>query len=133
MIYRLVAYSFILLGILGTIYMGVEGIFGDRYNTPTLSVQSLSRQLFESSDIILIDVRTESEISESPAPWPTSFQIPLVSLDDRCTELTDYRSQKMVLLCPTGNRSRQGARILRQAGFDAWYLENGMSEGRNLE
>jgi rhodanese-related sulfurtransferase len=32
----------------------------------------------------------------------------------------------MMILCPTGNRSRQGARILRLAGFDAWYLSKGM-------
>ncbi len=126
MIYRLVAYSLILLGIGGTIYMGVEGIYGDRYEISAMSIESLSRQLNDSTEIILIDVRTASEIEANPAPWSTSFQIPLVNLEDRCMELADYRDQKLMALCPTGNRSRQAARLLRQAGFDAWYLENGM-------
>jgi len=126
MIHRLIAYSLILLGIGGTIYMGVEGIYGDHYDIPMMGYESFSRQYSDSSNYILIDVRTESEIKAKPAPWPNTIQIPLLSLEDRWMELNKYKGQPMMVLCPTGNRSRQGARILRLAGFDGWYLEQGM-------
>ncbi len=126
MIYRLVAYSLILLGISGTIYMGVEGIYGDSYDIPSISFESFSRQLNDSSAYILIDVRTKAEIDTAPVPWENTIHIPLLTLEERCIELTEFKDQPLMLLCPTGNRSRQGARILRLAGFDAYYLEHGL-------
>ena len=126
MIYRLIAYSLIILGAGGTIYRGVEGIYGDDYAIPSQSYESFSRQYSDTSNYILIDVRTETEIDTQPAPWPNTVQIPLLLLEDRCLELNKYKDQPMMVLCPTGNRSRQGARILRLAGFDASYLEKGM-------
>ena len=132
MIHRLIAYSLILLGTGGTVYMGVEGIYGDRYDIPSMSYESFGRQFSDSSRYILIDVRTESEINEKPAPWEKTIKIPLLSLEDRCMELTEYKNQPLMLICPTGNRSRQGARVLRLAGFDAWYLEQGMFKGERV-
>ena len=106
--------------------MGVEGIYGDHYDIPNVSYGSFSRQFSDSNRYILIDVRTESEIADRPAPWSNTIQIPLVLLEDRCMELNKYKDQPMLVLCPTGNRSRQGARILKLAGYDASYLEKGM-------
>lgn len=126
MIHRIIAYSLILFGIGGTVYIGVEGIYGDRYDIPSLKIESFSRQLLDSTKYILIDVRTESEIKIRPAPWENTIHMPLLTLEDRCMELNEFKEQPMMLLCPTGNRSRQGARLLQQAGFDAWYLKEGM-------
>ncbi|NQV43230.1 MAG: rhodanese-like domain-containing protein [Candidatus Marinimicrobia bacterium] len=133
MIYRLIAYSLILLGTGGTIYMGVEGIYGDHYDIPTMSLASFSRQYSDSSQYILIDVRTESEIAARPAPWMNTIQIPLLALEARCMELNKYKDQSMLVLCPTGNRSRQGARVLKLAGFDASYMENGMFSEERIQ
>ena len=126
MIHRLIAYSLIVLGIGGTIYMGVEGIYGDQYDVPSMSLESFSRQYGDSSDFILIDVRTAAEIKATPSRWPNAINMPLLNLEERYMELTVYEDKILVLLCPTGNRSRQGARLLRLAGFDAIYLKNGM-------
>ncbi len=106
--------------------MGVEGIYGDHYDIPSMSNESFSRQFSDSSNYILIDIRTEAEIKTRAAPWPNTIQIPLLLLEDRCMELNKYKDQPMMVLCLTGNRSRQGARVLRLAGFDASYLEGGM-------
>jgi len=106
--------------------MGVEGIYGDKYDVPSMSSESFSRQFADSNNYILIDVRTASEIKATAAPWPDVINIPLLNLEERCMELTVYEDKVIVLLCPTGNRSRQGARLLRLAGFDAIYLKNGM-------
>ena len=133
MIYRLIAYSLILLGTGGTIYIGVEGIYGDHYDIPALSYESFSRQYTDSSNYILIDVRTESEVVSQPAPWSNTIRMPLLSLEDRSMELNQYKDQPMMVLCPTGNRSRQGARILRLAGFDASYMEKGMFNNERIQ
>ena len=133
MIYRLIAYSLILLGTGGTIYIGVEGIYGDHYDIPALSYESFSRQYSDSSNYILIDVRTESEVVSQPAPWSNTIRMPLLSLEDRSMELNQYKDQPMMVLCPTGNRSRQGARILRLAGFDASYMEKGMFNNERIQ
>ncbi len=66
MIYRLVAYSLILLGIGGTVYIGVAGIHGDDYDIPSMSYESFGRQLRDSSSYILVDVRTNTEIMKHP-------------------------------------------------------------------
>jgi rhodanese-related sulfurtransferase len=123
----------ILLGTGGTIYIGVEGIYGDHYDIPALSYESFSRQYSDSSNYILIDVRTESEVVSQPAPWSNTIRIPLLSLEDRSMELNQYKDQPMMVLCPTGNRSRQGARILRLAGFDASYMEKGMFNNERIQ
>ncbi|MCF7823586.1 MAG: rhodanese-like domain-containing protein [Candidatus Marinimicrobia bacterium] len=132
MIHRLIAYSMILLGIGSTIYMGIEGIYGDRYEVPALSFDSFEKQMEASVSYIIIDVRTEKEIESNPAPWETTMNIPLLSLEERCVELNQYKGQPIMVVCPTGNRSRQGARILRLAGFEAYYLEYGIEKGTNL-
>ena len=133
MIHRLLAYTLILLGIGGTIYMGVEGIYGDQFDVPSMSLESFSRQIDDSSMFIIVDVRTEPEILTTPAPWKNTLHIPLLSLEERCVELTEFKDQPIMLLCPTGNRSRQGARLLQLAGFDAYYLQQGMFKGRSSE
>lgn len=128
MIYRLVAYSLILLGIAGTIYMGFEGIYGDQYKTPSLSLSALNRQMEDSLDIVLIDVRTPREVLSQPAPWSGLLNIPLLDLETRAPELASYGDSRIIVLCPTGRRSQEGARILRAAGYNAAFVREGMFE-----
>lgn len=128
MIHRLIAYSLILLGIGGTVYMGIEGIYGDRYDIPSMSLKSFSEQMDDSSKFVIVDVRTEKEIEQDPAPWENTIHIPLLALEDRIVELNQYKDRPIMVICPTGNRSRQGARVLRLAGFNAYYLRHGFQD-----
>lgn len=113
--------------------MGVEGIYGDKYDVPSMSLESFSRQIDDSLEFIIVDVRTEAEIMANPALWSNTINIPLLTLEERCMELTEFKDQPIMLLCPTGNRSRQGARLLQLAGFNAYYLEQGMFREGNSE
>jgi len=128
MIHRIIAYSLILLGIGGTVYMGIEGIYGDDYEVPGMTFSDFERAYSDSSVFVLIDVRSDAEIAAKPAPWEGAIHMPLLTLESRSHELNRYKREPMLVLCPTGNRSRQGARILRLAGYDAVYLERGMFE-----
>lgn len=60
-----------------------------------------------------LDVRTQEEWNETHIPNTTL--IPLDELENRLGELP--RGQEIVVVCRSGNRSQQGARILAEAGF----------------
>lgn len=70
----------------------------------------------------LLDVRTQEEWNETHIPDTTL--IPLDELESRLSELP--RGQEIVVVCRSGNRSKQGAAILAKAGFTA---VSGMSGG----
>ena len=106
--------------------MGFEGIYGDQYKTPSCTLSSLSRQMADSIEVTFIDVRTLKEIELRPAPWEGAMHIALLELESRTHELTSLHDKPIVVICPTGRRSSEGARILCLAGYDASYVEDGM-------
>lgn len=126
MIHRLIAYSMILLGVGGTIYLAVEGIYKDEYTTPSISRAELAQQLADSSEMVIIDVRNEDEISGDDSLWADMIQIPLFLLEKHSVDLAPHKDKTLILVCPNGNRSKQGASILRLAGYDAYYLAQGI-------
>lgn len=66
------------------------------------------------SGAVLVDVRTAAEYNEVHIPG--SLLIPLDELPDRFAEIPDDKD--VVVVCRSGNRSREGTAILRDAGFD---------------
>ena len=126
MIQRLLAYSFISLGFMGTLYLGFGNIVVDERSVPALMWQDTEILLEDSSAWMIIDVRTEAEQTAQPLPWKRSIHIPLHLMEERSAELADLDSMKFLVVCPTGNRSRQAARVLRMAGFESNYLEGGL-------
>jgi len=127
MIYRLVAYSLVLLGLSGTIYIAIEGIYRDEYDIPSMAHGELVQMLADSTGLTIIDVRDGDEISDQDSLWEDVLHIPLFLLEKRSVELIPLKDHPLVLICPNGKRSMEGARILRLAGFDAYYLENGLN------
>ena len=63
---------------------------------------------------LLLDVRTQQEWDEGRIPG--SVLIPLDELPDRLGELP--RDENIVVVCRSGNRSKEGTAILRDAGFE---------------
>lgn len=66
----------------------------------------------------LLDVREADEYSGPLGHLPGTTLVPLGELSDRVTELDPHRSQSIVTICRTGNRSLVAAAILRDAGFE---------------
>ena len=62
---------------------------------------------------LLVDVRTPAEYAEQHIP--DSLLIPLDELPDRLAELP--KDKDIVVVCRSGNRSKEGTAILRDAGF----------------
>jgi phage shock protein E len=70
---------------------------------------------------LLLDVRTQAEFDEQRIP--RSQLIPLDELPDRLGELP--RDKDIVVVCRSGNRSKEGTAVLREAGFDRVTCMNG--------
>jgi rhodanese-related sulfurtransferase len=72
----------------------------------------------------VLDVRTAEEWDAFHAPG--TAWIPLEELPTRLGELPADR--RILVVCRTGNRSREGRDILFEAGFDAVSMAGGLTE-----
>ena len=62
----------------------------------------------------VVDVRTPAEFKDGS--YPGAINIPISVLPVRMNEL-EPKDKPIVLVCASGARSGQGARLLKQAGF----------------
>ena len=79
-----------------------------------LTVQDLRKWIASKKDIIIVDVRRESEWSEGHIEG--SRHIYLGKLEKEAHSLPHH--SPIVVICKTGNRSSFGASVLLRAGFD---------------
>lgn len=83
--------------------------------------------MYQDGSAYFVDVRELSEWNEFHAPNATL--IPLGELASRLNEIP--RDKPIVVVCRSGNRSRQGRDILLQAGFtNVVSMAGGMNEWR---
>jgi adenylyltransferase/sulfurtransferase len=90
---------------------------------PSVSVQDLKQKMDARELLTLVDVREpwEYEIAQIAG----ARLIPLGELEERLTDLP--HEGIIVVQCHSGVRSEQGARLLKQAGFENVYnLEGGI-------
>jgi len=80
-------------------------------------------QMYQSG-VFMLDVRSQSEWDEYHAPNTTL--IPLDQLSTRLNELP--KDREILVICRTGNRSREARDILLAAGFNATSVAGGLSE-----
>jgi rhodanese-related sulfurtransferase len=74
-------------------------------------------------DIVLVDVRSSDEWVAGHAEG--SINIPLEELAERLTELPT--TSRIVCICRSGRRSREGTKRLRRANLNAANLTGGMA------
>lgn len=104
-----------------------------------LSAEELSSMLEDNpEDIILLDVREKRELTDQLGHLKGIIHIPIGSLRERINELEQCRTKTIVVICRTGARSKTGAHILINSGFDnVFVLTGGMvswrSEGLPIE
>lgn len=80
---------------------------------------------------LVLDVREASEWNDDLGHIEGALRIPLDSLPARADELGAWRDKPIVVVCRSGRRSAQGARILLDAGYhQVWNLEGGMAAWR---
>ena len=88
-----------------------------------ISNMQLNQLLFNREKVQLIDVREIDEFRDGHLEG--SQLIPLGTLPYRTYELDPYKP--VVLICRSGNRSKEACKILTDRGFHAVYLKGGLS------
>ena len=74
-------------------------------------------------DVVVLDVRGESEIMSAGKLVPCAVNIPLNNLRGRLDELP--RDKKIIVSCASGQRAYYACRILMQNGFEEVYNLSG--------
>ena len=87
-------------------------------------------------NIVLLDVRTAEEFNGT-APdkfgrLADAINIPVQELQNRMTELKDYKNKEIVVYCSHSHRSPMATYVLMQNGFTkVTNMQSGMSEWNN--
>ncbi|MHB1051296.1 MAG: rhodanese-like domain-containing protein [Bacteroidota bacterium] len=98
-------------------------MIAQQMQSATISSQEVYKVLNDTS-IVLLDVRTMPEhlnerIKETPL-------IPVQELEQRLSELDQYKGKKIIVYCRTDNRSGYATSLLRKNGFDAYNMTGGI-------
>jgi rhodanese-related sulfurtransferase len=92
---------------------------------PPSAVDVKQGAALQSRGALLLDVREPDEYAQGHAPGSTL--IPLGQLEQRLNEITGYKNKPVAVICRSGRRSAQAAKLLDQAGFSAVSnVEGGM-------
>lgn len=85
-----------------------------------------TKQMIDTDNLIVIDVRTESEYEN--AHLSGALLVPLQEIKDNLHNLGDIsKNQKILVMCKSGYRSAIASKILAQRGYKKVYnLENGI-------
>ena len=104
---------------------------GERHS---MTVSELRDKLNDKdSNFVLLDVRTDEELTGPLGHIDGIIHIPLQELKQRITELSKYNDKEIAVICRSGNRSNTATGFLRMNGFDAVNVEGGMTEYRRTE
>ena len=101
---------------------------GATYVTP----ENMAKDLEKGTDMVVIDVRTESEFVGSLGHIKGAINLPLGELGSRLETLKDqlepYKDEPVYAICRTDNRSAIAAGTLKKAGFkDVRVVTGGMN------
>ena len=90
----------------------MAGYVAENIRTGLVSIAEVNET--EEKDVILLDVREEAEVMAYSIP--NAINIPLGKLRDNLSKLD--KSKKIIIFCAVGVRAYNGARILKQNGFE---------------
>jgi len=98
----------------------------------TMTVTELKEKA-KNNNLVILDVRTEEELTGPLGHIEGIVHIPLHELKNRINELDKFSDKEIAVVCRSGNRSNTATNILRMNGFDAKNVEGGMIEYRRLQ
>ncbi|MBM2840696.1 MAG: rhodanese-related sulfurtransferase [Bacteroidetes bacterium] len=78
------------------------------------------------STVLLLDVRTPEEYNNELGHVANAILIPVQELEQRVSELEQYKGKTIIAICRSGNRSGKAADLLARKGFTALNMEGGM-------
>lgn len=117
-----------LIMILAVVVIGI--ILAQSESAPAISNKEFKQKLKNDKEIIVLDVRTEAELTGPLGHIEGIIHIPVQELEQRADELEKYKENEIMVICRTGNRSGRAVSILVKQGFNAVNVEGGMVEYR---
>ena len=97
------------------------------YATAPVVTLEAARTALEQSTTTVIDIREPSEQTGGVAKGV--LLIPMGQLEKRLGDLTQSKTQPLILICATQNRSAKLAEKLQTAGYtNVSYVQGGMSQ-----
>ncbi len=98
-----------------------------------ISVQQAKKMIDSKDYDLILDVRTKEEFVGELGHIEGAVLIPVQELNDRTSEIENYKDKKALVICHSGVRSRKASDILTQKGFGKIYnVVDGML-GWNLQ
>jgi rhodanese-related sulfurtransferase len=79
--------------------------------------------MYADKKAVIVDVREDSEWNEQHIPG--AIHIPLAQLNERLSELKQYKDSTVITQCKTGGRSAKALDELKSAGFSKVYNMDG--------
>ncbi|MFI9120094.1 rhodanese-like domain-containing protein [Streptomyces bikiniensis] len=97
-----------------------------RRNGPRVTVdEARSRTSGDRADAVLLDVREKPEWTAGHAPG--AVHVPLTKLVAGATLPAEAEGRPLVVICRSGHRSQQAAKLLAERGARAVDVEGGMN------
>jgi rhodanese-related sulfurtransferase len=94
----------------------------------SITVDQLFEKIKTDKNLIILDVRTEGEVSGQLKMIDGAINIPIQELQARFTELNKYKNNEIIVICRTQNRSSASSAFLNEKGFKTKYVTGGMVE-----
>jgi rhodanese-related sulfurtransferase len=82
-----------------------------------------SSVMYAEKKAVIVDVREDSEWNEQHIPG--AIHIPLAQLNERLSELKQFKDSPVITQCKTGGRSEKALDVLKSAGFSKAYSMDG--------
>jgi rhodanese-related sulfurtransferase len=105
------------------------GLALQKDQTPGMSmtVEQTKQFLDGDSTVVVLDVRSHEEFQSATGHLHGALLLPVQELATRMDELEQYKGRKLVVYCRTQNRSRRAVELLKQQGYNAVYVEGGIT------
>ncbi len=87
--------------------------------------QDVAKQMMDSSDVIILDVREESEYKEGHIE--NSVLLPLMEVSTSAESILPNKDETILVYCRSGNRSKQASYILADLGYSNVYEFGGIN------
>lgn len=92
-----------------------------------ITPDDLKEKIDKDHNVLLLDVREPSELTEELGHIKNIKNIPIGDLTKSLNELVEYKNREIITVCRSGHRAHTAAQILQQAGFNnVSVLEGGM-------
>lgn len=116
------------LGLLGAAVLALAAGCSDQTAPDPLRVSlEEGRQLFESRQVVMFDIREPDEHATGVAKG--ALLLPMSQLNQRAGEIPRDPAQPVLIICNTQNRSSKVVQAMKDAGWtNVRYVQGGMSD-----